>query len=616
MDTGKIEIKIIVIVLSLIIFMGLGCQAQAAEKVITTHALAMHGTSKYGPDFKHFDYVNPDASKGGTLTMAAIGTYDNFHRYAQRGLAADGSDSLYDTLMINSDDEAEVSYCLIAEKVEYPVDYKWMTFYLNPKARFQDGKSITSEDVVFSFNTFFNKGVPQFKQIYKDVDKVEALDKTRVRFTLKKGNKEVLFSLASGLKILPKHYWQGRNFAEPQTEVPVGSSIYKIKDFKMGQYIVYERLKDYWARDLPVNKGQHNFDFIRYDYYRDDTVALEAFKAGEYDLREENISKSWATLYTGSNIDMGYIVKETIGHSIPQGMQAFVFNIKRPIFTDPKVREALNYAMDFEWMNKNFFYNQYTRSRSYFQNTVYEAKGLPSKGELKILEPLKGKIPERIFTEEYNPPVTDGSGNIRNQIRKALKLLKEAGWEVKDKALTSLKTGKPFEFELLLYSPAHERIAVSQQNNLKLMGIKMEIRQVDTTQFTNRLRDRDFDMISGGYSGVFYPSSDLKIVWHSDYIDHTYNTAGVQDPVIDSLTQGIADSQEDEEALLNYGRALDRVLQWNFFVIPEWHLNKFRVAYWNKFAQPKTRPKYSLGINTWWVDNSKLKKLPKRNAAD
>ena len=610
------DIKTIVALFTLMILIFHFHLALAKEKVIVTHALAMHGTPRYGPDFKHFDYVNPDAPKGGTLTYPAIGTYDNFHRYAQRGLAAAGSDTFYDTLMVYSYDEIDVSYCLIAEKVEYSADYTWMIFHLNPKARFQDDMPITSEDVVFSFYKFFNEGVPQFRQIYKDVTKVEALDKVRVRFTLKEGNKETLFSIAGGLTILPKHYWEDRDFAEPLIEVPIGSSAYTVKDYKMGQYIVYERLNNYWAKDLPVNKGQNNFDFIRYDYYRDDNVSLEAFKAGEYDIREENVSKYWNTMYEGSNFDKEYIIKEEIDHEIPQGMQAFVFNTQRPIFSDPRVREALNYAMDFEWMNKNLFYDQYTRNRSYFQNTEYEAKGIPSKGELEILEPLRGQIPDRVFTEEYNPPVTDGSGNIRTQIRKALNLLKEAGWEVKDMVLTNTKTGQPFEFELLLYSPTMERIAIPLQNNLKRMGIEMNIRQVDTTQFTNRLRERDFDMISGGYSANLYPSKNLMIIWHSDYMDYTYNTAGVQDPAIDSLTEGIADAQEDEDALLNYGRALDRVLQWNFFVIPQWHLSRFRVAYWNKFSRPNTRPKYALGLNTWWVDREKEGRLPRRNVAE
>jgi len=583
----------------------------AEAEVIVSHAISMRGEPKYPADFTHFEYVNPDAPKGGTLTMYTIGTYDNFHRYAQRGNSPAGILRLYDTLMMASEDEVEIYYGLIAEKVEYPTDYTWIIFHINPKARFQDGKPITAEDVVFSFNKFFDEGVPQFKQYYKNVENAEVLEKYQAKFTLKEGNKELLVSLAN-LTILPKHYWEERDFTEPSTEVPLGSGAMTISDYKMGQYTIYKRLEDYWAKDLPVMKGQMNFDYIRYDYYRDQTVAFEAFKAGEYDFRRENIAKNWATQYTGTQFDKGYIVKEEIPHEIPQGMQCFVFNIQRPFFQDRRVRIALNYALDFEWLNKNIFYNQYTRTRSFFQNTKYAAKDLPSQEELKIMEPFRGKIPEEVFTQEYNPPKTDGTGNIRTQVRQALRLLKEAGWEVKDKKLVNAETNEPFEFEILLYSPSMERVAIPIQKNMERMGITMNIRVVDDTQFINRLRSRDFDMISGSYSGRHYPDSDLKIIWRSDYVDYTYNTAGVQDEVVDALVDGIEASQDDEEALLHYGRAFDRVLTWNHYVIPEWHISKFRVAYWNKFSQPEIRPKYALGLDTWWVDPEKEQQLPER----
>ncbi len=586
----------------------------AAPQVILTHALALHGEPKYPADFTHFEYADPNALKGGTLTRGARGTYDNLHRYAQRGVSAAGSSILYDSLLVESADEIESYYGLIAEKIEYPEDFTWMTFHLHPQARFQDGTPLTAEDVVYSFNTFFEKGVPQFKQYYQDVSEVVALDPHKVRFSVKEGNKEMLLSLG-GIPVISRHFWESHDFSEPLTTPPVGSSAYQIKDFKIGQYIVYERVKDYWGANLPVNKGQNNFDEIRYDYYRDEIVSLEAFKAGEFDVRQENVSKQWATLYTGSNFEKGYIIKEEIDHDIPQGMQALVFNIQRPVFSDSRVREALNYAMDFEWMNENLFYGQYKRTRSYFQNTEYEAKGLPGEEELKILDPLRDQIPERVFTEEYQPPVTEGSGNIRQQIREALKLFKEAGWEIKDKVLTNVETGEPLEFELLLYSPSMERIAVPVQKNLERMGVKMNIRQVDTTQFTNRLRERDFDMISSGFGANYYPGTDLKIVWRSDYLDYTYNIAGVQDPAVDALVDGIEAAQGDEDALLHYGRAFDRILQWNFYVIPQWHISKFRVAYWDKFSRPEIRPKYTLGIGTWWVDPEKEMKLPERNVA-
>ncbi len=596
-----------------VLLLSLAASVGAAPKIIVSHALALHGQPKYPAGFKSFDYVNPGAPKGGTLVNYAIGTYDNFNRYAQRGLAAAGSTAFYDTLMTASEDEIQVYYGLIAEKVEYPDDFSWIIFHLNPKARFQDGKPITAEDVVFSFNKFLTQGVPQFKQYYAKVAKVEALDARQVRFTLKEPDKELLISLA-GLSILPKHYWESRNFSEPLTEIPVGSGAYTVSDYKIGQYVIYKRLPDYWGLDLPVNKGQLNFDFLRYDYYKDETVALEAFKAGEYDLRVESVAKYWATLYSGPAFDAGYIVKEEIPHEIPQGMQALVFNTQRPFFQDRRVRMALNYAMDFEWMNRNLFYGQYTRTRSYFQNTKYEAKGLPGKEELKILEPIRAKIPAEVFTQEYKPPVTDGSGNIRPQIRAALALLKEAGWEIRDEKLTNVKSGQPLEFELLMYESTMEPIVTALQKNMQRLGITMKIRLVDTTQYVNRLRDRDFDMISGGYDANFYPSSDLKIIWRSDYIDYTWNTAGVKDPAVDYLIDGIVASQNDDQALLYWGKALDRVLAWNHYVIPEWFLSKFREAHWDKFGRPPLdkRPKYSLGEGTWWLDPAKAAKLPKR----
>lgn len=579
------------------------------SEVTVSHALALNGSPKYGPDFSHFDYVNPDAPKGGTITLHSVGTFDNFHRYALRGVSSAGSTELYDSLMIQSEDEAQVIYPLIAEKIEYPDDYRWVVFHINPAARFQDGAPITAEDVVYSFNTFREKGVPQFRQSYENVTGVSVLDRLRVRFNLAEGDKEMIISLA-GVQIIPRQWWDSRDFSEPQNEVPLGSGAYTISEFRMGQYVVLKRLEYYWAKELPVNRGQHNFDYVRYDYYRDDNVAFEAFKAGEYDLRLENISKNWATLYEGSLFDRGYIVKELIPHDQPAGMQAFVFNIKKPLFSDRRVREAIGHLFDFEWMNANLFYGQYTRTRSYFQNTVYEAKGLPSAQERRILEPLRGKVPEEVFTAEYRPPVTDGSGNIRPQLRAALDLFRQAGWEVRDRRLVNTKTGEPMEFELLLYSPSMERVAIPFQKNLERAGITMNIRLVDTTQFVNRLRERDFDMISSVYSANIYPDSGLRIVWHSDYLDYTWNTAGVTDEAVDYLIEGIMERQDREDELLHWGRALDRVLTWNFYVVPEWHLSAYRAAYWNKFSRPAKLPKYSLGLNAWWYDERKAAALP------
>jgi microcin C transport system substrate-binding protein len=427
-----------------------------------------------------------------------------------------------------------------------------------------------------------------------------------------KPNREKLFLFAQSTRVLPKHFWQDKNLSEPLSTPPVGSAAYKVSDYKSGQSVTYSLVEDYWAKDLPVNVGRKNFKSVTYDYYRDDTVMLEAFKAGEFDFRLENVAKFWANSYTGVNFDKGYIVTEEIEHEKPATAQAFVFNTQRDMFKDPKVREALNYAMDFEWMNKNMFYGQYTRTRSYFQNTEYEAKGLPSEDEIKLLTPYKEQLPPRVFSSEYKPNVTDGSGRIRSQMRTAFKLLKEAGWELKDKVMINKQTGAPMAFELLIYSPTTERIAIPVQKNLKRMGIDMKIRTVDTTQYIKRLRDRDFDMVSSSYSANPYPGPNLMIVWNSNYIDSSYNTAGVMDPVVDELTQKISTSQQDPEALLTLGKALDRVLQWNYYIIPQWHLSKYRVAMWDKFERPSIMPKYDLGQDTWWISKEKSAKLPEK----
>ncbi|WP_409996830.1 extracellular solute-binding protein [Photobacterium rosenbergii] len=584
----------------------------SAGEVIESRSLVGFGAAKYPADFTHFDYVNPDAPKGGQVTYAQVGTFDSFNRFASRGVSAAGSEAIYDTLFVSSEDEIDSYYPLIAEKVRYPEDFSWMEVDINPNARFHDGEPITAADVAFTFDKFMKEGVAQYKVYFKDVKSVTAKSERTARIEMAEPNREVLLALVQGMNVLPEHYWKDKNLSEPLNTPPVGSSAYKISDYKSGQSVTYTLVKDYWAKDLPVNVGRNNFQTIKYDYYRDETVTLEAFKAGEYDIREENVAKFWATMYQGPNFDKGYIIKEEIPHQIPQSMQAFVFNTERSYFSDPKVREALSYAMDFEWMNKSLFYNQYTRSRSYFQNTDYEAKGLPSEDEVTVLAPVKDKVPARVFTEEYQPPVSDGSGRIRVQLRKALALMKEAGWEVQNKVMTNVETGEAFTFELLMYSPTTERLAIPLQKNLKLLGIDMRLRTVDTTQYIKRLRDRDFDMVSAGYGANPYPSPNLMIAWNSNFIDSTYNTAGVKDPAIDYLTEQIAENQENPDKLLSLGRALDRVLQWNFYVIPQWHISMFRVSSWDKFSRPDVRPKYSLGRDTWWIDNEKAAKLPEK----
>ena len=587
-------------------------QSTPAVTVIETTQLVGFGEAKYPADFTHFDYVNPDAPKQGKVTYGSIGTYDSFNRFGSRGVAASYTGEIYDTLMFSPSDEIDAYYPLIASKVRYASDFTWMEIDINPNAKFQDGEPITAHDVAFTFDKFLKEGVPQYRVYYKEIKSVKAVSDLVVRIEMNSPNREKLFSFAQSTRVLPEHFWKDRKLSEPLSEPPVGSGPYKIISYKSGQSVTYGLDENYWAADLPVNVGRNNFKQVQYDYYRDDTVMLEAFKAGEFDLRTENSAKFWANSYTGANFDKGYIIKEEINHEKPETTQGFVFNIQSPVFSDPKVREALTYAMDFEWMNKNMFYGQYKRTRSYFQNTDYEAKGLPSEAEVELLSQYKDQIPPRVFTEEFQPSVTDGSGRIRSQMRTAFKLLKEAGWVLKDKVMTNEKTGKPMSFELLIYSPTTERIATPVQKNLKRMGIEMKIRTIDTTQYIKRLRDRDFDMVSSSFSANPYPSPNLMIVWNSNYIDSTYNTAGVMDPVVDALTEEIARNQQHPEKLLTLGRSLDRVLQWNFYNIPQWHVGEYRVAMWDKFERPDVLPKYDLGIDTWWISEEKAALLPEK----
>ncbi|MDR3302393.1 MAG: extracellular solute-binding protein [Spirochaetaceae bacterium] len=607
--------RLVCFILSLLALCVPLCFAQSRPALISATYLSLRDEPLYKAGFTHFNYVNPDAPKGGRLTLAAMGTYDNFHRYALRGSSPAGYQYFYDSLMIPSDDDVDVLYPLAASRVEYASDYSYFIFEMNPRVQDYEGYPVTADDVEFTFTTIMSNGVPQFRAYYDGVT-VHALDKSHVRDDMppeldgednpqRDANGNVIYSIEkmmglATLPVFPKRFWGERNFSEPLLVPPVGTGPYRVKEYKMGQSLTFERVKNYWAADLPVNKGRYNFDIIHYDYYRDANVVFEAFKAGDFDFREENSAKNWATQYTGNWMETQHIVCEEIPNQIAQTTAALVFNIQRPVFSDRRVRMALNYFFDFQWMNKNFFYDSYTRTRSYFQNTVYEAQGLPSPDELAVLEPIKNLVPSEVFTTEYDPPVTDGTGNIRPGAREALRILKEAGWELKDGKLID-RNGKQMSFELLIYDVAIERIALAFSRNLERYGIDAHIRTVDDSQFINRLRVRDFDMISRAYPAFQTPSSDLQIVWHSKHIDSTWNTVGVSDPAIDYLTTQIAANQQNGEKLLTLGHAFDRVLTWNYYIIPEWHLPSFRIAHKDKFGKPDASPKYDIGLDTWWI---------------
>ncbi|MFP6711015.1 MAG: extracellular solute-binding protein [Rhodospirillales bacterium] len=583
--------------------------AQEAPKPV--HGLAMHGSPKYGPDFKHFEYANPNAPKGGSVRLSSIGTFDTFNPYTIKGVPAAGIGGfVYETLMIGSEDEAFAEYGLLAESAEMPEDRSWVAFTLRKEARWHDGKPVTVEDVIFSLDALKTKGRPFYRFYYRGVTKAEKAGERRIKFTFGGGENRELPLIVGQLPILPKHVWAGRDFSKTTLEPPIGSGPYKVKSFDAGRSITLERLKNYWGANLPVKSGINNFDEIRFDYYRDSTVALEAFKSGEYDFRQENTSKIWATGYASPAFKKGLYKKQNIRHENPTGMQGFVFNTRKDFFKSATLRKAFAYAFDFEWTNKNLFYGQYARTKSFFSNSELASRGLPSPEELKILNPLKGKIPPEVFTQTYDPPGTDGTGRIRRNLRKAKNLLSQAGWIIKNKKLVSSKTGKPLEFEILLISPAFERIVLPFVRNLKRLGVIASVRTVDTAQYRKRLDTFDFDMIVGSFGQSLSPGNEQMSYWGSAAAERTggRNWIGIKDPVIDKLIDLVI-AAPDREALITRTRALDRVLLWNHYIIPQWHIQSFRVAFWDKFGRPAKSPKYGLGFDTWWVDTNKAKAL-------
>lgn len=593
------------------VFAGVLCLlslSAQAEVIQDSYAFAILGEPKYVSNFTSFDYVNPAAPKGGQITLAAIGTYDNFNRFASRGNPAARSGSLYDSLFTTSSDEIGSYYPLIADSARYDSQYRWVEVDINPRARFNDNTPITASDVAFSFKKFMTEGVPQFRVVYKGVE-VKAISRLTVRMVLPKPDKDMMLGLL-GLPVLPQVFWEKHKFNEPLSTPPPGSGPYRISDYKLGQYITYSRVTDYWAANLPVNRGRYNFDTIRYDYYLDDNVALEAFKSGAFDFRMESSPKNWATQYQGGNFSKNFIVKADEENQAAQDTRWLAFNLHRPQFADRKVREAITLAFDFDWMNKALYFGAYQRVNSYFQNTEYAAKDYPNSAELAWLGPLKGQVPAEVFTSLYQPPRSDGSGNDRANLLKATALLKEAGWEVKDQVLVNSKTGKPFTFELLLPGGGNSQYVLPFQHNLQRLGIKMSIREVDNSQFVRRMRQRDYDMIPTVYPATSYPSSDLRIYWNTQYLDSTYNKSGISDPAIDKLTDDIAANQGKPDALLALGHALDRVLTWNKVMIPMWYTNHERYAYWDKFSMPAVAPSNGMELDTWWYDVNRAARLP------
>ena len=578
-------------------------------KTNISHAIAMHGEPKYDQNFISVEYVSNNAEKGGNIVRSAIGTYDTFNPFTLKGTSAAGIGLLYESLTVGSSDEAFTEYGLLAKSIEWPDDRSWVTFTLRDEAKWHDGKKITSNDVVWTFNTLMEKGHPFYKYYYGDVSEVIKITENKVKFEFSTNTNKELVLIVGQLPVLPKHYWENKNFEETTLDVPIGSGPYKVKSFDAGRSITYELDMDYWGFEnniVPIKVGKDNMGSIRYDYYKDRGVEREAFKSGEIDFFSENTSKEWATGYDIDAVTEGLIKKELIPHENPQGMQAFAFNTRKDIFADKRVRKALSFAFDFEWTNKNLFYGAYKRTDSFFENSELASSGLPSQAELAYLNPYIDQLPKEIFNEEYSNPKTDGSGFIRNELQEATKLLQEAGWKLRDGKLEN-SNGEPFEFEILLVSPAFERIVLPFIDNLEKLGINASLRTIDSSQYQKRIESFDFDMVVFTFSQSLSPGNEQRNFWSSGAADTngSRNIIGIKNNVIDLLIENLINAK-DREDLITISRALDRVLLWNYYVIPQWHISAYRVLYWDMFDQPKQKPKYSLGFDTWWVNQNKF----------
>ena len=584
------------------LFITFFTSASFAEK---THGIAMHGKPKYEESFTHLDYVNPDASKGGVVRFGSYGSFDNLNRVAFKGSKAAGLGYVNDTLMRRVWDEAFSLYGLIAEFVEMPEDRSSVTFYLNPKATFHDGSPITRDDVLFSLETFQTKGTPNQKKTYGKVISTELIGNNGIKMVfVNNEDKELPLIVAGFLPIIPKKYYEGIDVTKTFLDIPLGSGPYKVESLDPGRQIKYKRVEDYWAKDLPVNKGLYNFDTIIYDYYKDSNVLVEAFKVGEYDFRREYNVKRWLSEYDFKAVDSGKVILKEMNNDRPVGMNGLVMNTRKNIFNNRNVRLALSYAYDHEWINKTIYQNAYVRTDSFFDNSPLSSSGLPSDAELELLNPWKDQIPSEIFTETFTPPKTDGSGNARKNLLKAKEILQEEGWIIKNDKLT--KNGEEFKFEFLIVSPSDEKIALAYQSNLKKLGITMEVRTVDSSQYQARLLNYDFDMIKRYWGVSLSPGNEQQFYWGSEVgkKDGSRNYPGINSPAVDALIEKLISAKNREE-LTTAIHALDRVLLWGHYVVPLYHSNKDRIAYWDFFEYPEKIPLYGIVIESWWVNKDK-----------
>jgi microcin C transport system substrate-binding protein len=578
------------------------------------HGLSAFGELKYPRDFSHFDYVNPDAPAGGSLSMigtAGVITFNSFNPFIIKGDAAQGMSLLFDSLMTRAYDEPDAVYGLVADSAKLEPDRSGVTFYMRPGAKFADGSPVTAEDVVFSYETLKSEGRPIYNAMLRDVEKAEALDDHTVRFTFNAPGQRRLPMMIAELPILSKAYYEEQPFNESTLEPPLGSGPYEIADFKQGSFVKLKRRDDYWGWDLPVNQGRYNFGGLRYEYFRDRTAELEALKAGEFDLREEFTSKSWATEYDIPQVRSGQMKLMTLADGRPSGAQGFFINTRREKFADRRMRRALDYAFDFEWTNRQLFYGMYKRTASYFENSALKAEGKPSAAELDLLKPYRDQLPEGVFEDVYAPPESDGSGRDRRLLRKASRLLSQAGWVIRDGKRVNAETGEPLEIEFLIFSPTFERVIGPYVKNLEMIGVDARIRRVDPSQFQERMKSFEFDITTQRFVLNQTPGPELRNYFGSAAADAkgSFNLAGISSPVVDALVDKVLSAQTREDMQIA-ARALDRVLRAGHYWVPHWYKTTHHIAFWNKFSWPETKPPYDRGvIETWWYDENKAAQL-------
>jgi microcin C transport system substrate-binding protein len=573
-----------------------------SQAPLRTYGVSLLEAPSLPPDFKFFPYVNPDAPKGGEVTLGSVGTFDSFNPFIVRGTPATDVARVWDTLMKPNADEAETAYGLLAEVIELPADRMSVAFELRPEAKFNDGTPVTAEDVAWTFETLREKGRPFYRQYYADVTSVTVEAPRRVVFRFKSNTNRELPLILGQMVVLPKHWWAGRDFDKPLTDPPLGSGPYRVGQFEFGRSLSMERLPDVWSKDLPVMRGLANLDIRRTEYFRDSTVALEAFKAGQIDFREENASKEWATAYDFPAVQKGLVKKELLPHRLPTGMQGYGMNTRRALFKDVRVRHALSLVFDFEWANANLFYGSYVRTNSYFSNSELASSGIPQGAELALLEKYRSQLPADLFTKPFRLPVTDGSGNNREGMRAALALLAEAGWKVQDRKLVNAD-GQPFTFEILLDQPAFERVSLPYVQWLAKLGIEARVRTVDPAQFQRLIDGYDYDMMVVVFGESDSPGNEQTGYWTCGSVNPEggNNLMGVCSPVIDDLVHQVV-TASDRDQLVVATHALDRVLLAGWYVVPHWYLQSVRVAYWDRFGHLDKPVRTGIAFDSWWLD--------------